>query len=602
MSFYFDRFESRKPADPVVHSPSRELVFQMLAVAAVVLGVWYIGWRWTSSLNWNAWWFAIPLAVAETLAFVGSILFFLSIWRTRDTAQQTPPAAINAILATPLAEDRPISVDVFFPTYNEDVELVRVSLRDAKKMTYPHNVDVRIWALDDGKRPEMRAVAEEEGVGYLTRANNAGYKAGNLRSAMEQTHGDLLVICDADTRPFPDLLEQTLGYFRDPQVAWVQTPQWFYDLEVGCALPEWLSTRLRLGRVGQSLGRAVEAVAGEIRIGADLLGNDPTMFFDVIQRRRNWANASFCCGAGSVHRRDAVMETALKSFSDQVESSVDVYAAQIEDAELRGALADAMTTEAAREVELTPYKFHVSEDIYTSIEMHSDAERGWKSVYHPRACSKMLSPQDLLTWSIQRFKYAGGTLDIFRHDNPLKRKALSAWQKLMYGTTIYSYLAPLWTVAFLLAPIAYLFTNTSPITAYNDEFYAHLLPFLIVNKLAFILGTWGVRTWRGEQHYLAFFWLNIRALRDVILNRPIKFHVTPKTRQSGNFFALVWPHITLVGISLMGLLIMGTRVFALHQGDPGTYLANLFWTIANMLSLSAVILAARRRPQEASTL
>jgi cellulose synthase (UDP-forming) len=301
-----------------------------------------------------------------------------------------------------------------------------------------------------------------------------------------------------------------------------------------------------------------------------------------------------------VHRREAVMEAALKAYSDQVTLSVEKYAAEVSDPTIRGVLADAMTAEAAREAEVTPYKFHVSEDIYTSMVLHSDPERHWRSVYHPRVCSKMLSPQDLLTWSIQRFKYAGGTLDIFAHDNPLGRKSLTTWQKFLYGTTIYSYFAPLWTVIFLCAPLVYLFTGASAVSAYDDAFYSHLLPFLVINKLAFVLGTWGIETWRGEQHYLGFFWLNIKALRDVILSRPIKFHVTPKTRQSGNFYGLVWPHLVIIGLSIVGLLFMGVRVFGFHHGDPGAYLANLFWTLANMLALSAIVLAARRRPQEAS--
>ena len=51
----------------------------------------------------------------------------------------------------------------------------------------------------------------------------------------------------------------------------------------------------------------------------------------------------------------------------------------------------------ALETELTPYKFHVSEDIYTSMVLHEDRPRTWKSVYHPLVETRMLSPQDLLT-------------------------------------------------------------------------------------------------------------------------------------------------------------------------------------------------------------
>jgi cellulose synthase (UDP-forming) len=152
------------------------------------------------------------------------VLFFLSIWRTRDAPWQPPPASVNEIAAHPAQPDRPLVVEFFFPTYTEDPELVRLSIRDAKLLRYPHPIDVRIQVLDDGKRAAMKAVADEEGVGYVTRDNNLGYKAGNLRNALERTQGDLIVICDADTRPFPGLLERTLGYFRDPEVAWVLPP------------------------------------------------------------------------------------------------------------------------------------------------------------------------------------------------------------------------------------------------------------------------------------------------------------------------------------------------------------------------------------------
>jgi cellulose synthase (UDP-forming) len=561
-------------------------------VVTLVLGVNYLHWRWTESLNPQALWFAIPLVVAETLAFVGSALFFLSIWRTRDTPTQAPPATVNQILAEPQENDRPLIVDVFFPTYNEDVELVRLSVRDAKRMRYPHPIDLRIHVLDDGKRPAMRAVAEEEGVGYLTRSNNVGYKAGNMRNAIEQTSGDLMVICDADTRPFPELLEETLGYFRDPSVAWVQTPQWFFDLDEGTPLPEWLARKARLGALGRFLGRAVERVVGPVKPGADPLGNDPQLFYDVIQRRRNWCNAAFCCGAGSIHRREAVMEAALKGYGQKVSDTVRPFAEQVEDPQLRADLSTAMANEAARGIEFTPYKFHVSEDIYTSIVLHSDEHRQWRSVFHPKVLTKMLSPQDLLAWTIQRFKYAGGTLDIFKNDNPLELPGLSPWQKLMYGTTIYSYLAPLWTVVFLLAPLIYLFTGATPVAAYSNVFFAYFLPFLLFNRLAYMVGTWGVKTWRGEQYYLSFFWLNIRALLDVLDDKPIKFHVTPKTREARRFVGLVWPHLTLMGLTLVGLVYAGYRAFGLGEGDPSAFVANLFWSINNVMGLSPIVVAA----------
>ncbi len=39
------------------------------------LGLWYLGWRWMCSLNYDALWFSLPLALLSHVLFIGSILF-----------------------------------------------------------------------------------------------------------------------------------------------------------------------------------------------------------------------------------------------------------------------------------------------------------------------------------------------------------------------------------------------------------------------------------------------------------------------------------------------------------------------------------------------
>jgi cellulose synthase (UDP-forming) len=594
--FYFRRFEHRRPPPPLPYSPRVELLWQFLAIVALVLGANYIRWRWTSSLNHDALWFAIPLATAETLAYIGLLLFAFNLWKTRDTPRRPPPAGI-AECSDDTEATRPVSVDVFITTYNEDEELVRLSIRDARRLTYPHAVDLRIHVLDDGRRATMRQVADEEGVHYITRGNNIGFKAGNLRNAMEQTSGDFIVICDADTRLFPTFIEHTLGYFRDPDVAWVQTPQWFYDIPAGVALHEWLGQRL--GGAGRAIGRGVERLVGPVRFGEDPFVNDPQMFYDVILRRRNWCSAAFCCGAGSVHRREAVMQAALRSFALTVDREVDRFAADIQDKELRSDFSDAMRTQVALEQELTPYKFHVSEDIYTSIVLHNDPARRWKSVLHPGVESKMLSPQDLLTWMIQRFKYAGGTLDIALRDNPLLKGRMTLPQRLMYLTTFWSYLGCLWNVVFLVAPIIYLFSGIAPLSSYSSAFYWHALPFLVLTELAFLVGTWGVRSWDGKASYLSFFPVNFRALWTVLRGEKIKFHVTPKERQDGRFLHLVVPQLAIIVLTLAGLAYAGWRVFVQgNEQELPNLVVNMAWGLNNVFAMLPLVRAALWRPAE----
>jgi cellulose synthase (UDP-forming) len=589
---YFTRFEARTPLEPVSIGAARDFAFQALAVAALALGAWYLAWRWTASLNPEALAFSVVVAAAETLAYVGSILFFLSIWRLEDPTPRAPPRTANDIRAEPLDEDRPVKVDVFVTTRDEPVELVRLSVRDAKALRYPHPLSLRVHVLDDGPSAAMRAMAAEEGAGYFTREARAGFKAGNLRNGIERTDGDLFVICDADTRPLPALLEETLGYFRDPRVAWVQTPQWFYDVAPGLPLAEWLARRARLGRAGRALGRALVRVVGPISVGADPLGTDPRAFYDVVQRGRNWCNAAFCCGAGSVHRREAVMEAAVRRFATAVQASVRPLAANVAGRGRRAALA----AEAARRLELTPYAFHVSEDIYTSMWLHAD-DRRWRSVYHPRVLTRMLSPQDPLAWTIQRFKYATGTLDIALRENPLRLRGLTAWQKVMYGATMYAYLAPLWTLPLMLAPLAFFFAGATPVRAFDVAFWSHIFPFLFASRLALLAGTWGVPTWRSEQYHLAAFWLNLRALFHVLAGRPLRFAVTPKVRSSRRALRLALPHLVLLAAMAAGIVVAGLRLEAGAIRETSAYVANVFWTIHNaacLLPFVVAVLAPRR--------
>ncbi len=601
MGFYFEKFEHRKPEPPLEHSPKRELLWQYLAIINLVLGIWYISWRWTSSLNLDALWYAIPLVIAETGAFIGLCFFTFNLWKVEDTPKQKPPVLLSDVTSYTPQQDRPLKIDMYFPSYDEDPELVRLSLQDAKRVSYPHNIDILISVLDDGKRDAMRLVAEEEGVNYITRDSNIGFKAGNLRNAMEQTSGDFIVICDADTRPFPTIIEHTLGYFRDPNVAWVQTPQWFFDLPEGHTLTDKLDKRF--STPGRKVGSFIEKIVGPIKFGEDPFVNDPKMFYDVIQRRRNWCNASFCCGAGSIHRREAVMEAALKAYAESIDKEVQDNSKKIikiTGEEKLDPLAEAsLKHQVLQDNEFTPYRFHVSEDIYTSIVLHADEGREWKSVMHPEVESKMLSPQDLLTWTIQRFKYAGGTLDIAKNDNPVFRKGMSMAQRLMYATTIWSYIGGIWNFIFLCAPLVYLFFAIAPVTAFSFDFYAHILPFLIMNELAFMVGCWGLAGYSSKASYLSFFSNNLRAIWTVMKGEKISFPVTPKDRQEGNFLHLLVPQLSIIGLTSVGILFAWWQVATGHIGySVDGVLLNTFWGLNNIIALSGIVFAAMWRPSE----
>jgi cellulose synthase (UDP-forming) len=232
-------------------------------------------WRWFFSLNLDRWWISIPLVIAETYSLVDVLLFGLTMWRS---GQRIPPPPAKAGL----------TVDVFITTYNESVDIVRKTSIAARAITYPH----KTWILDDGARAEMRELASQIEVGYITRSDDwknrpRHAKAGNLNNALMTTDGEFLLVLDSDQVPNPEILDHILGYFEDEKVAFVQTPQVFENVPSG-----------------------------------DPLGSQAPLFYGPIQQGKDGWNAAFFCGSNAVLRREALMQLGVIHYVKDLERAV----------------------------------------------------------------------------------------------------------------------------------------------------------------------------------------------------------------------------------------------------------------------------------------
>ncbi|MET3983439.1 cellulose synthase catalytic subunit [Streptomyces sp. PvR034] len=127
----------------------------------------------------------------------------------------------------------------FLTTYvpgKEPLAMVRTTLRGAVGIRHDGPLDV--WLLDEGDDPAARELCAELGVRHFTRkgvpewnthkgAHRARTKHGNYNSWLAG-HGedyDFFASVDTDHVPTPDFLERMLGYFRDPDTAFVVGPQ-----------------------------------------------------------------------------------------------------------------------------------------------------------------------------------------------------------------------------------------------------------------------------------------------------------------------------------------------------------------------------------------
>jgi cellulose synthase (UDP-forming) len=230
----------------------RALVLLALLWMATYL-TWRVGWSWHGASRW-LW---APLLIAE---FYGMWSLTMLTWFSwRIPRSERPPATPGH------------KVDVYVCTYDEPVAVLRATLAGCAALAYPHAT----YVLDDGRRPEVEALAREWGAEYLTRPDNSHAKAGNVNHALPRTDGDLVLTLDADHVPLPDAIDAIVGYFDDPTVGLVQTPHDFYNHDS--------IQHYQVGRHEQSV------------------------FYSVICPGKDRHGAAFWCGSGALIRRAALL-------------------------------------------------------------------------------------------------------------------------------------------------------------------------------------------------------------------------------------------------------------------------------------------------------
>jgi cellulose synthase (UDP-forming) len=189
----------------------------------------------------------------------------------------------------------------------------------------------------------------------------------------------------------------------------------------------------------------------------------------------------------------------------------------------------------------------ITEDTATAMRLHS---MGWTSIFHGEILAYGLAPEDLGTALSQRLRWAQGTLQIMMRENPLFHKGLTLPQRLLYFNMGYSYFGGFVNLIFLSVPILYLFTQLSAVSSWSLEFIIRLLPLLILKRILYAYVTRGLNVRRSEEYSLALFPLWIQAVVSVFSGMELKFTVTAKQRQSGNYFRLVLPQVVVVLLTI----------------------------------------------------
>ncbi|MFA6062093.1 MAG: UDP-forming cellulose synthase catalytic subunit [Gallionella sp.] len=253
----------------------------------------YLYWRVTETIVLNNWvdgMFAIILLLAEIYAwFVLLLGYAQTIWPLRRKPE-------------PMPTDTTLwpTVDVYIPTYNESMKVVRPTVLAAMAIDWPRD-KLNIYILDDGSREEFREFAESVGVGHLTRIEHKHAKAGNINAALKQTSGEFIAIFDCDHIAARSFLQMTMGWFlRDPKLGMVQTPHHFLS-------PDPFERNL-----------------GTFR----RVPNEGELFYGLIQDGNDLWNATFFCGSCAVTRRSILLEVggvAIETVTEDAHTALKMH-------------------------------------------------------------------------------------------------------------------------------------------------------------------------------------------------------------------------------------------------------------------------------------
>lgn len=514
------------------HLATQVKFFRILAIfLAGFISLRYFSWRFNHTISYHD-----PFSMVAAILLVGAEIYglviylvgaFVNCWPIH---REPPPLPENP--------DELPTVDILIPTYNEDEELLELTLLAATQIQYPKH-RFKVYLCDDGgsvqrrNRPDiseqswarfhsLNALCKKVGAHYVTRERNVHAKAGNMNSAL-QDHctGDLVLILDADHIPTVDILKNTVGFFlKDPKLFLVQTPHYFIN-------PDPIERNLRT---------------------YDRMPSENEMFYNLIQHGLDFWNASFFCGSAALLRRKYIDE-------------------------IGGVAGETIT-----------------EDAETAMTLHG---LGYHSVYYGKPMIAGLQPETFSGFIVQRSRWAQGMVQIFLLKNPWSQPKMSIQQRVAYTSSVFFWFFPLARVVFFVAPALYLLFSLKIMDAFlPTDLISYALPHVLAAMtLSNIL--YGRTRWPliSEVYETIQSMHAAPAIIEVLrAPRSPSFAVTPKgERLDENFISqLALPFYLMLVLGVICLMAGVVRLYYVPD-DIGVITLTMVLTVYNMVFSLACI-------------
>lgn len=491
----------------------------------------YLFYRVNYTLNLNNGWLDATASILLFLAELYAIMtLVLSFFQTLKLKERQPISMEN------IPQSEWFSVDVYIPTYSEDVDIVRKTAIAAMALDYP--TDKRqVYILDDGssealqeRRIQLQQMCDEIGCRLLTRENNDHAKAGNINAALTRTTGDLILILDADHIPLRSFLLETVGFFLKPKVALVQTPHWFYN-------PDPFERNL--------------VTAGKVPVGNEL-------FYKVLQKGNDFWNAAFFCGSAAVVRRSHLLDIggiATETVTEDCHTSLRLHSSGYE----------TVYYDKIMVAGLAPEKFSAY------VGQQTRWARGMAQIL--RRENPLFNP-DLDLTIPQRICYFSATSHFF-----------FGFPRLMYA------LAPVLFLVFGLNPVRGLGLET---LAYA---LPHFLLAAFANYIAYKHVRFSF--WNEVYEFAMSFHTAIVTLLALISPNLGKFNVTRKglivDRRSFDWRSSIV--LLIIGIFVAASIVAVPFWLVFNPEKTEAVFVNLFWSVFNFTLISAALLVGFEQPQ-----
>ncbi|OPJ56113.1 glycosyltransferase [Clostridium oryzae] len=495
-----------------------------------IASIVYIMWRAFFTLPFDENIFAIVCGILLLLAELIGYLEALNLFRGRGSLIEPEK---------PIIPDEMFPhVDVLIATYNEGTDLLRKTINGCNNMDYPDKTKIHIYICDDTNRVEVKQLADEMHIGYITREEHVDAKAGNFNNALKNTNSPFIATFDADMIPMHDFLTEIVPYFflpdmeKDRNGKWVKREKRDDNLKIGF---------IQCPQSFYNLDLFQYNLYSEKRVP-----NEQDFFFRYVQLIRNKSNSAIYAGSNTILAREALDK--IGGFYTKV----------------------------------------ITEDLATGLSIENEGYRCYAiSSVHANG----LAPTDIKSLFKQRERWARGCIQTFRKLKIFRMKGLNMDQKFSYLMSVLYWYTPIRRFIFIMAPILFSLFNVVVIKATLLQMLVFWLPqVLLYNKtLSSLSGK--IRTSRLSNIYDTILFPNL--MPSVILEslgyEKKKFSVTKKVRENlSNFdeIKMIIPHLVL---SVLSVLSIWNCLYYTIKYETGAYSIILMWLFINLYNLAMAV-------------